>query len=770
MRTRDFSEHPYDRNDYRMLPPRRYDDQFHGLHGTQHHVPYEGTNRHESYPDHDYFRHRGIRDDYFPPRAGIEYERDPYQRDPYQRSQYPPYASPSPRYESDRRIRHEEMPYRTANSATVRGKLRSCLNKIGVQVNRRFTEYLKPLHTYVMRPEHKLLRPNIMEVTSFVSGVTPALNGSNPLMSQLVSTVIECIEIYRVVDIQPHTPARKRNNSQERPENKKQAPPAPGHYSPRDNSVGTPDTSRNDWTSRSTTSNTSKSRSRDAWNAPSTKKSLDSKDSEKTAITPTTRNGGWNVSTSSSLKSTWNVPTTNHTNMASIQAGPEVNKNHHPTTDTPVSVTFNVPKSKPSPTNKRPHRTEDKEDNNMPKKVKEAPVVPEEEVAIELDTIQNPPSEITETLDSNVSAEDCNDDTYSVDSVLEYVKERNEESDDEEDEDDYESDGSIVLGKFMYEGVTFNPGMDIAPYWLTFIKDRINLKIPIKDLVSFQKCKFILDDEHVFGSDARMKMAMKACDHIVYRYHNKNFRHPKINTDKRRMLEYYSGSGSHKFVLPPRIVSVDGPIIPQEAFQTQFTETVFRQFATALGKSAVFDAGIQFSILRQLETTEFPNDFQEEMTRCTCPCSKMMATWRNKFSLNTLFDPTVPKVGKSSQTLINGSSSFYSLQFGSKHYRLRCHENKTYSPSELYEHCKQQTDYAKQRQGHIQDPFHSMLGLFLEYMYAQEQPRSSMFPLMSTQDACETCVDTTKYTNKKKKLFNVVNSRIGPGNFRISNV
>ena len=250
-------------------------------------------------------------------------------------------------------------------------------------------------------------------------------------------------------------------------------------------------------------------------------------------------------------------------------------------------------------------------------------------------------------MDSNVSAEDCNDDTYSVDSVLEYVKERNEESDDEEEEDDYESDGTIVLGEFMYEGVTFNPGMDIAPYWLTFIKDRINLKIPIKDLVSFQKCKFILDDEHVFGSDARMKMAMKACDHIVYRYHNKKFRHPKINTDKRRTLEYYSGSCSHKFVLPPRIVSVDGPIIPQEAFQTQFTETVFRQFATALGKSAVFDAGIQFSILRQLETTEFPNDFQEEMTRCTCPCSKMMATWRNKFSLNTLFDPTVPKAGKS---------------------------------------------------------------------------------------------------------------------------
>ena len=191
-------------------------------------------------------------------------------------------------------------------------------------------------------------------------------------------------------------------------------------------------------------------------------------------------------------------------------------------------------------------------------------------------------------------------------------------------------------------------------------------------------------------------MAMKACDHIVYRYHNKNFRKPKINIDERRTHEYYSGSGSHKFVLPPRIVSVDGPIIPQEAFQTRFTETIFRQFATALGKSAVFDAGIQFSILRQLETTEFPNDFQEEMTHCTCPCSKMMSTWRNKFSLNTLFDPTVPRVGKSSQTLINGSSSFYSLQFGSKHYRLRCHENKTYSPSELYEHCKQQTANSKQ--------------------------------------------------------------------------
>ena len=45
----------------------------------------------------------------------------------------------------------------------------------------------------------------------------------------------------------------------------------------------------------------------------------------------------------------------------------------------------------------------------MPKKVKEAPVVPEEEVAIELDTIQNPPSEITETLDSDISTEDFND-------------------------------------------------------------------------------------------------------------------------------------------------------------------------------------------------------------------------------------------------------------------------------------------------------------------------------------------------------------------------
>ena len=332
------------------------------------------------------------------------------------------------------------MLYGTANSATVRGKLRSCLNKIGVQVNRRFGEYLKPLHTYVMRPEHKILRPNIMEVTSFVSRVTPALNGSNPLMSQLVSTVIECIEIYRVVQTQPHAPARKRNYSQEGPQNKKQTSPTPGHYSPRDNSVGTPDTSRNDSTSRSTTSYTSKSRSRDAWNAPSTKRSLDSKDSEKTAITPTTRNGGWNVSTSSSRKSARNVPMANHTNMASVQTRPEVDKNHPRTNETSVSVTFNVPKSKPSPTNKRPNRTEEREDNNMPKKAKEAPVVPEEEVAIELDTIQNPsrnfPSEITETLDSNVSTEDCNDDTFSVDSVLEYIKEQSEESDDEDEEDE----------------------------------------------------------------------------------------------------------------------------------------------------------------------------------------------------------------------------------------------------------------------------------------------------------------------------------------------
>ena len=280
----------------------------------------------------------------FPPRPGIEYQRDPYQRDPYQRSQYPTYVSPSPRYESNRRIRDEEISYGTANSATVRGELRSCLNKIGVQVNRRFGEYLKPLHTYVMLPEHKILRPNIMEVTSFVSRVTPALNGSNPLMSQLVSTVIECIEIYRVVQTQPHAPARKRNYSQEGPQNKKQTSPNPGNYSPRDNSVGTPDTSRNDSTSRSTTSNTSKSRSRDAWNAPSTKRSLDSKDSEKTAITPTTRNGGCHVSTSSSRKSARNVPMANHTNMASVQTRPEVDKNHPRSNETPVSVTFNVPK------------------------------------------------------------------------------------------------------------------------------------------------------------------------------------------------------------------------------------------------------------------------------------------------------------------------------------------------------------------------------------------------------------------------------------------
>ena len=124
---------------------------------------------------------------------------------------------------------------------------------------------------------------------------------------------------------------------------------------------------------------------------------------------------------------------------------------------------------------------------------------------------------------------------------------------------------------------------------------------------------------------------------------------------------------------------------------------------------------------------------------------------KNKFCLNTLFDPMTPRhSSKSAQTLIEEATPFHSMKFGTKHYYLRCRENKTYSPSELYQHCVECYRVTLTRNQTLHDPFHLMLGLFLEYMYAQEQPRSSMFHIMTTQQAQDTCIDTTFYSNKKK--------------------
>ena len=136
-------------------------------------------------------------------------------------------------------------------------------------------------------------------------------------------------------------------------------------------------------------------------------------------------------------------------------------------------------------------------------------------------------------MDSNVSGPDQKDDDYSMDSVDWYYA---KDSDDSDEEDSYdikeEENEDTVIDTFIYEGVVFKPGFNIAPYWLDFLKDRVNLKIPIKDLVSFQKCKFILNDEHIFGNDSRMSMAMKACDHICFKYHTNKFRIPKKKQKK----------------------------------------------------------------------------------------------------------------------------------------------------------------------------------------------------------------------------------------------
>ena len=141
MRTRDSNEHPYDQNDYRMPPSRRYNDQFHGFHGTPSHLPYEGTNRHESYPEYDYLRHRGIRDDYYSPLPHYDLRRNLGEYYPERvlepqrlRERFPdPYQSP---HHARRQHWEDNIESESSNSAQVRGKIRACLNEIGKKVNR----------------------------------------------------------------------------------------------------------------------------------------------------------------------------------------------------------------------------------------------------------------------------------------------------------------------------------------------------------------------------------------------------------------------------------------------------------------------------------------------------------------------------------------------------------------------------------------------------------------------------------------------------------
>lgn len=72
-----------------------------------------------------------------------------------------------------------------------------------------------------------------------------------------------------------------------------------------------------------------------------------------------------------------------------------------------------------------------------------------------------------------------------------------------------------------------------------------------------------------------------------------------------------------------------------------FNECVLRRFSRAIADSVVWDAGIQYSIIQQLDG-ELPDDvpqlFERDMLPLICPCCKRMESWRKFYDLDKIFD------------------------------------------------------------------------------------------------------------------------------------
>ena len=100
---------------------------------------------------------------------------------------------------------------------------------------------------------------------------------------------------------------------------------------------------------------------------------------------------------------------------------------------------------------------------------------------------------------------------------------------------------------FTIGEITFKAGDNISAYWCEFLKDRASQNLPIRDVTSLLKYKFIKNEHHVFGLKFRYKMMKAACDLIIADYYTKFYK------DRSPIEQYYYQKNSCKFSLPNKV-------------------------------------------------------------------------------------------------------------------------------------------------------------------------------------------------------------------------
>ena len=315
----------------------------------------------------------------------------------------------------------------------------------------------------------------------------------------------------------------------------------------------------------------------------------------------------------------------------------------------------------------------------------------------------------------------------------------------------------LLRAEYSYNEVCFKPGVNISPYWLKFLKERIKVLFNIRDLYTFSHNDFVMRNEHTFGKEFRENCAERACDHVVFSVHQDAFEIPA--GDKGLKIRFRHKQRSPFFKLPPRKATGGSAELPNH--RLIFNETVLRRFSRAIADSVIWDAGIQYSIIQQLDgelPDVVPEVFENDMLPLICPCCKRMENWRRYYDLDNIFDRNTllctENRRKTSLTYTDPEDPD-----GIK-WRIRCsfddlrfNEHKPF-----YAHCCFSLNSARDTRRVARDPFHDMIGIFLEYQYAQELPRCTMF-----DDGPGELADKTAFTNKKDRESKVSDYKIGQG-------
>jgi len=74
------------------------------------------------------------------------------------------------------------------------------MNDIGHQLGMNLMKYLRHIHAYIMRSSHQHLKPTLLAVTEFVFQVLDPIRTCTQTVSQVVQTIIECVDSYHSVE------------------------------------------------------------------------------------------------------------------------------------------------------------------------------------------------------------------------------------------------------------------------------------------------------------------------------------------------------------------------------------------------------------------------------------------------------------------------------------------------------------------------------------------------------------------------------------------